>query len=424
MAPHVEQGRSATDRRLPQRIVLCGSDTATGSMVVGVIASGVVWPDGHIALRRTEGDHNANSLTLWSSVADLIEAYGQGGRCKIVFVDSECTAEGRNPLDVEAASDRDGVELIDCLGDVRCLAVWGSGSGRLPNVLGGGLREDDVAHLEAELVRAAASEEFLVHYQPIVRVSDGCCIAVEALVRWRHPTRGLLQPVDFIPTAERTGAIIDIGAVVIRRACFEAAAWSGSSGPLAVHVNVSAAQLVGPDIVGTVSTCLAESGIEPCRLVLEITESMLLDSPSVRGTLFALARLGVAIAIDDFGTGYSSLSALRSLPLDIVKIDRSFLEGGATRLTDDAVVEAIVQIADKLGLSVVAEGVERLEQQQFLRHVGAYAAQGFLYQRPAAAHEFDDWLQHQATLHQPSDETATYWCRARDHVTQPPRIHV
>lgn len=376
MAPHPEHGRMAGDRRLPQRIVLCGPEIATGSAEVGVIASGVVWPDGHVALRWREDDHNAKSPTLWSSVPELVQSYGQGGRCKIVFVDAE-------------------------LGDTRCVAKIGSGSGRLPGIVGAGLREDGWAHLEAELGKAAASEELLVHYQPIVRVSDECCMAAEALVRWRHPTRGLLPPADFIPTAERTGAIIDIGAVIMRRACVEAAAWSGSSGPLAVHVNVSAAQLMGPGIVGTVRSCLAESGIEPWRLVLEITESMLLDSPSVRSTLFALARLGVAIAIDDFGTGYSSLSTLRSLPLDIVKIDRSFLEGGATRAVDDVVVEAIVQIADKLGLSVVAEGVERLEQQQFLRQVGVYAAQGFLHLRPVAAHEFDVWLQCQATALQP-----------------------
>ncbi len=297
--------------------------------------------------------------------------------------------------------------------DIAMYAAKAKGKNRVqvfdPNLL----QEDGRAQFEAELAAAADADQLVVHYQPIVRVTDGRCVAAEALVRWRHPTRGLLLPAEFILTAERTGAVVDIGAVVMRKACADAAAWSGPSGPLAVHVNVSVAQLTAPDIVETVRSCLAEYAMEPHRLVLEITESMVLDSPTVRTTLFALADLGVAIAIDDFGTGYSALSTLRTLPLDIVKIDKSFLESGPTRAADEAVVEAIVQMAARLGLSVVAEGVERVDQQQFLRRVGAYAAQGYLHLRPAPAEDFTTWLEQQETARPASDGVVTPIARRR-----------
>jgi EAL domain-containing protein (putative c-di-GMP-specific phosphodiesterase class I) len=239
----------------------------------------------------------------------------------------------------------------------------------------------------------------VVHYQPIVSVQDGRCVSVEALVRWQHPTRGLLHPAEFIPTAERTGAIVDIGELVLRRACSDAAAWSGPSGRLAVHVNVSAAQLTDPGFVDVVRSCVADFAMEPSRLVLEITEGMVLDSAAVRAALEAIAVLGVAIAIDDFGTGYSALSTLRRLPLSIVKIDKSFLPTGPSCIADEAIVEAIVRLAGRLGLQIVAEGVERVDQQQFLRDVGADSAQGYLHLRPSPAPDFARWLEHRNAAH-------------------------
>ncbi|MBA2553051.1 MAG: EAL domain-containing protein [Geodermatophilaceae bacterium] len=227
--------------------------------------------------------------------------------------------------------------------------------------------------------------------------ADGRCTAVAALVRCQHPVRGLLPPREFIQAAETTGAIVDIGAFVLRRACADAADWPESDGAWpAVHVNVSPAQLTDPDFVG-VRGCLEQFAMGPKQLVLEITESMVLDSPVVRATLDALVAIGVAIAIDDFGTGYSALTILRTLPLDIVKIDRSFVSGCSTSTADHAVVEAIVQMASRLGLQTVAEGVERLEQQDFLRAVGADAVQGFLHQRPVPAAEIARWLRAQPT---------------------------
>jgi diguanylate cyclase (GGDEF)-like protein len=276
--------------------------------------------------------------------------------------------------------------------DIAMYAAKARGKNRVetydPGLLGG----PGPAPFEAELARAAPAGELVVHYQPIVSVADGRCVAVEALVRWQHPSRGLLGPAEFVPTAERTGDIVAIGAHVLRRACAEAAGWVGPGGPLALHVNVSAVQLTDAGFREVVRECLAGVGPGAERLVLEITESAVLDSPAVGPALDELIELGALIAIDDFGTGYSALTTLRTLPLDMVKIDRSFLAGFPDRQADGAVVEAIVQVAARLGLRIVVEGVERADQQQFLRRVGADAAQGYLHMRPAPAAEFAVWL--------------------------------
>jgi diguanylate cyclase (GGDEF)-like protein len=253
-------------------------------------------------------------------------------------------------------------------------------------------QENGWAGFDAEIAAAADADELVVHYQPIVSVIDDRCIAVEALVRWQHPCRGLLGPGEFIDTAERTGAIAGIGAHVLRRACADAVSWTGPGGPLAVHVNVSAAQLTDPRFLDVVRGCLAEHGMAPDRLVLEITEGMVLDSAPVRHALDRLVELGVCIAMDDFGTGYSALSIIRTLPLHIVKLDKSFLSHGPSQSADEAVVAAIVQMAGRLGLHVVAEGVERPDQQRFLRCAGVDAAQGYLYLRPTTAEDFARWL--------------------------------
>ena len=254
------------------------------------------------------------------------------------------------------------------------------------------LADDGCAVFELELAAAAGAGQLVVQYQPIVSVADGRPTAVEALVRWQHPSRGMLPPDEFIPLAERTGAIVGIGAYVLRQACAEAGAWVGPAGPLALHVNVSAAQLTEPGFQDVVRECMAEFGLATDQLVLEITESMVLDSPVIERALDDLIELGATIAIDDFGTGYSALTTLRTLPLDIVKIDRSFLAGCPTRAADEAVVEAIVEMAGRLGLRIVAEGVERVDQQQFLRRVGADSAQGYLHLPPTSAAGFAEWL--------------------------------
>ncbi len=286
--------------------------------------------------------------------------------------------------------------------DIAMYAAKANGKNRVQGFDPSLLLDDGKAAFEAELAGAADAGQLVVHYQPIVSVLDGSCVAVEALVRWQHPSRGLLSPAEFIPLAERTGAIISIGAFVLRQACADSIDWAAVSGRLLVHVNVSAAQLTDPDFLGVVRECLTEFAMLPQQLVLEITESMVLDSPAIRAALDRLTEIGAAIAIDDFGTGYSALSTLRALPLDIVKLDKSFIAGGSSNATDEAVVGAIVQMAGRLGLRIVAEGVERLDQQQFLEEVGADAAQGFLHLRPTPAPAFAAWLRQRALPARPT----------------------
>ncbi|HVH21074.1 MAG TPA: bifunctional diguanylate cyclase/phosphodiesterase [Pseudonocardia sp.] len=282
--------------------------------------------------------------------------------------------------------------------DIAMYAAKAKGKNRVQVFETSLLLDDGKETFDAELDGAAAAGQLVVHYQPIISVADGSCVAVEALVRWQHPTRGLLGPIEFIPAAERTGSIIGIGAFVLRQACADSAGWRGPAGRLAVHVNVSAAQLTHPAFQDEVRSCMGEFGMAPQQLVLEITESMVLDSPAIRVALDRLTEIGAAIAIDDFGTGYSALSTLRALPLDIVKLDKSFISGGRSHATDEAVVGAIVQMAGRLGLRIVAEGVERVDQQRFLEEVGADAAQGYLHLRPTPALEFATWLRQRRSV--------------------------
>jgi EAL domain-containing protein (putative c-di-GMP-specific phosphodiesterase class I) len=207
-------------------------------------------------------------------------------------------------------------------------------------------------------------------------------------VRWQHPARGLLEPAEFLDVAEHTGIGIAMGEQVLRQACAEAATWQG----ITLHVNVSPLQLAHPHFVTVVREVLAEHDLAPKQLIIEITESTVLDAPAVQSTLDVLAGLGVGIAVDDFGTGYSALTTLRTLPVDVVKIDKSFVAGAATEDADQAVIEAIAQMAHRLGLQTVAEGVENLAQQEFVRRAGITAVQGRLHQAPVPAAELAAWL--------------------------------
>jgi diguanylate cyclase (GGDEF)-like protein len=287
-----------------------------------------------------------------------------------------------------------GAEGTDVLrqADVAMYAAKAAGKNRVQEFSPALLDVTASAALEAELRQAAAEGQFVVHYQPIVSTTDGRCVAVEALVRWAHPLRGLLPPGDFLELAEHTGVVLPIGEQVLRRACADAAGWRDGDEALVLNVNASPSQLAHPDFVSVVRGCLADSGLPPQRLVVEITESTVLDSPAVHATLDVLAGLGVGIAVDDFGTGYSALTTLRTLPIDIVKIDKSFVAGAATQLADQAVLQAIAQMADRLGLQTVAEGVESEAQQEFVRRTGISAVQGHLHQRPVPADELTAWL--------------------------------
>ncbi len=243
--------------------------------------------------------------------------------------------------------------------------------------------------LEQDLHRAVRDDEFRVVYQPLVELATGEVAGFEALVRWEHPTRGLLLPMDFIPLAERTGLIVNIGEWVISEVCQQAARWRRDGDglqPLVTSINLSARQLGHPDLVGTVAGAIAQAGISSSSIELEITESVLMDDPVLATTiLHALRALGVRLSVDDFGTGHSSLGYLKQLPVHALKIDKSFVDGLGVDPNDSAIVAAIVSMGHALGLSVTGEGIETLQQRQVLESLGCDLGQGFYFAKPQPA---------------------------------------
>jgi diguanylate cyclase (GGDEF)-like protein/PAS domain S-box-containing protein len=249
--------------------------------------------------------------------------------------------------------------------------------------------------LRADLQRALADGQLEVHYQPIVRLADDRVAGLEALLRWQHPERGLVGPEEFIPFAEETGLIVPIGRWVLREACRQAAELarlSPRAPRLYMCVNLSVKQLQQSDIVADVRDALADSGVQPELLTLEITETMLIEEPEAAvDKLKQLRALGIRIAMDDFGTGYSSLSYLSRFPVDVIKMDRSFLKGGVSPEAAD-LSSAIVALGSSLALDVVAEGIELEEQMQRLRDLGCEFGQGFHFARPMEAHRLGAYL--------------------------------
>ena len=238
--------------------------------------------------------------------------------------------------------------------------------------------------LEMDLRHAVTTQAFELHYQPLVEIPTRRPIGFEALLRWRHPSRGLVAPADFIPLAEDTGLILLIGEWVLRQACAEAAGWPDS---LKVAVNLSAAQFRAPGLADSVTAILRETGLPPERLELEITETVLLhDSADMLATLHRLRSVGVAIALDDFGTGYSSLATLRRFPFTLVKIDRSFVADiGESASTGGAILRAVANLCAALGMAATVEGVETEAQLAWLTAEGFVIAQGHLFGRPMPA---------------------------------------
>jgi diguanylate cyclase (GGDEF)-like protein len=270
-----------------------------------------------------------------------------------------------------------------------------SGKGSRTVLFDEAMGREDAARLAIEnaLRGALGGQELRAHYQPIVSLVEGETVGAEALLRWRHPQRGLLPPADFIPVAEQSGLIVPIGAWVLTEACREAARWSDhhlDGRRPSVSVNLSPRQLAQTDLVEMVAGVLSETGLDPTRLGLEITESALMeDADSPLHKLTELKRLGVRLLLDDFGTGYSSLSYLRNFPFDVVKIDRSFVATLSETEDDGAILKAVVQMATALEMSVIAEGVETQDQLDRLMTLGYDLVQGYYLGRPMPAEDLD-----------------------------------
>ena len=297
-------------------------------------------------------------------------------------------------IGVAFATATDGVEELLRNADVAMYAAKSQGKGRYV------VFETEMQHaahqrleIEAELSKALTENQFQIHYQPIVDLLSGYILGVEALVRWRHPKRGLVAPADFIGVAEDSGQLIVLGRWMLCQACKEVRAWQAKlphGRQLRVAVNVSAGQLAHSDLIADVTWALEQSQLEPACLVIEMTESVLMqNTDDTLAKLTRIKKLGVRIAIDDFGTGYSSLSYLHRFPIDILKIDRSFVERLGGLEDGTALARAIITLGDTLGLEVVAEGIELEHQKRELIELGCVAGQGYYFSKPALLHEFE-----------------------------------
>jgi EAL domain-containing protein (putative c-di-GMP-specific phosphodiesterase class I) len=248
--------------------------------------------------------------------------------------------------------------------------------------------------METSLRHALERNEFFLHYQAKLNLKTRTITGMEALVRWKHPDRGIVQPGLFIPLAEETGLIVPMGKWVLNTACAQNVAWQRAGlPPLRMAVNLSARQFSDEDLLKDIAAALADSGMNPELLELELTESMVMQNADRAGSVLAgIKQLGVRLAIDDFGVGYSSLAHLKRFPIDTLKIDRSFIRELPQNNEDKAITKAIVAMAKSLSLTVVAEGVETLAQETFLHENGCDEMQGYYFSRPVSSEQFSALL--------------------------------
>jgi diguanylate cyclase (GGDEF)-like protein/PAS domain S-box-containing protein len=334
--------------------------------------------DEFVIVQFCGSDESSPAVSLASRIVEAIsEPYHIGGHQLVIGVSvgiSLAPDDGKNPDELLKKAD---LALYRAKAD-------GRGTYRFFET-GMDARAQARRLLELDMRAALPRGEFEMHYQPIRDVAADRIVACEALVRWRHPLRGLIPPGNFIPLAEETGLIVQIGEWVLRTACRDAAAWPDDIG---VAVNLSPVQFKNPNLMAHVLDSLAQSGLPAHRLELEITESVLLqNSEATLATLHALRGGGVRISLDDFGTGYSSLSYLRSFPFDKIKIDRSFVEDVTSRNDSLAIVRAVTGLGRSLGIATTAEGVETPAQLELLRREGCTQAQGYLFSKPRPASE-------------------------------------
>jgi diguanylate cyclase (GGDEF)-like protein/PAS domain S-box-containing protein len=303
----------------------------------------------------------------------------------------------------ERATGPEGAEELLRNADVAMYIAKEAGKGRY-QIFESEMHDTALRRLElkADLQRAVDNAEFVLHFQPVIKLATDEIEGFEALVRWRHPVRGLVQPLDFIPLAEETGLIVPIGAWVLREACSQAKELHGrhpSRSPVHVAVNLSARQLQRHEIVDEIAATLSETGLEPNHLVLEITESVMMQDMSLSlQRLTELKELGVQLAVDDFGTGYSSLNYIRRFPVDILKVDKSFVDGVNEGGEESALTAAIIELAGILKLRPVAEGIERADQLAKLLELGCELGQGYYFSQPVPIEEIDDLLRARADL--------------------------
>ncbi len=313
------------------------------------------------------------------------------------------TLEGREVrvgVSIGIAVSEAGVESADELlrnADVAMYTAKESGKGRY-EIFEQAMHTTLLARieLEADLRRAIDRQEFTLYYQPIIALDTGRISAVEALVRWNRPERGRIAPLDFIPLAEETGLIVPLGRWVIEEACRHAQEWQAqlpAAAPLSISINLSGRQLQQPELAHDIASALCRSGLPAHSLILEITESVMMqDTEATLAKLRELKNIGLRLAIDDFGTGYSSLSYLQRFPIDILKIDKSFVKGIGQGSEESAVARAIITLSDTLHLSTVAEGIEQLEQMTTLQTLGCEFGQGYYFAKPLTASDMNALL--------------------------------
>jgi EAL domain-containing protein (putative c-di-GMP-specific phosphodiesterase class I) len=288
-------------------------------------------------------------------------------------------------------NDATDMDRLVMLADSALYQAKGQGGNRYAfhaDAKGGALT---IAHLqlEAELRNAVERDELCMYYQPKVELASGRIVGVEALLRWRHNGENLIPPGKFIPIAEETGLIVSIGEWVFRAVCRQLAAWRAAGMVWPVSINLSARQFRDPKLLQCLAAIQEETGVETGLLELEISENTVMDNPKHSAeVLRALHEHGLSLSIDDFGAGYSSLAYLKRFPMNALKIDQSLVSQIATDANDAAIVRVIITLAHNLGLKVIAEGVETVEQQEFLLRQGCDIVQGFYYGRPAPPEEF------------------------------------
>jgi diguanylate cyclase (GGDEF)-like protein/PAS domain S-box-containing protein len=348
---------------------------------------------------RLGGDEFAVLIEHASADADALIVAGRIGaalRAPFRLGDGELSVSAS--IGIARAADDDNTDTLLRNADVAMYRAKSEGRGRCA------IFEPEMHRalvdrmaLETDLREGIARGEFHLVYQPIVELQDGRLTAIEALVRWNHPRRGLLPPALFVPLAEETGLIAPLGRFVLKEACRQAAVWQAAAAgdAPAVTVNLSGRQFEQADLASDVAAALHTSGLNPRHLVLEITESVVMRNTEATITqLHALKALGVQLAIDDFGTGYSSLSSLQRFPIDILKIDKSFIDGVTRSGNDAALARTIIALGDMLAMRTVAEGIEHADQQELMHTLGCRFGQGYLFAKPQSAEEISRLLEH------------------------------